>query len=254
MIKPLFSFTTINKHIQDRAIEFSKYQRGAAIAETIIVFPVLVILGMGIVHISLLAQAKSNLEYAALMAARIGSTTSLDFNAMEAEVKSRMIASDPEASPYTRVEFCVLQPTIEAFDDFGEPGDPAEGELKIPNDNLPYRSQSVGRDSGINIQDANILRLKVSYLYDTGVPLMNVTNMGKDKDDMGKIKDDTRAFDGVHTNMDGASGVESGKVGGANSNIHVTYGTVLNSEAIVVMQTPSVKKNSTSGNFKSNCN
>lgn len=212
---------------------FKSLQFGAAIIETIVVFPVLVLLGLGILHISLIAQAKSNLEYAALMAARVGATSGLDFTAMEAEVLKRMMASDPIASSYTQVRFCVLQPSTEAFDDFGVPAadDPTASE--IPNDNLPYRSNTLGNTSQISIQDANILKVSVKYLFDTGVPLLNVGNFADTSD--------FEYFDKIHSSNfeDGPKqGVDSGKGRGIGDLAHVTYGTVLSSTAVVVMQTP----------------
>ena len=39
----------------------------------------------------------------------------------------------------------------------------------IPNDNLMYRS-TVQRN-GVNVQDANLLKIRVTYLYETKMPL-----------------------------------------------------------------------------------
>ncbi|MFL6575815.1 MAG: DUF6531 domain-containing protein, partial [Povalibacter sp.] len=64
----------------------------------------------------------------------------------------------------------VLNPTREAFDDFGEE---VEGVIEIPNDRLHARSTTVGASSGINIQDANLLRVQITYGYELKVPLVN---------------------------------------------------------------------------------
>ena len=55
---------------------------GASIIETMLVFPIILFLGFGVVHLGLIFQAQSNLEYAALMAARVGASTSIDIASM----------------------------------------------------------------------------------------------------------------------------------------------------------------------------
>jgi hypothetical protein len=53
---------------------------------------------------------------------------------------------------------------------------PEEGayEVEIPNDTLMYRSASTDpKASGVNIQDANLLKIRVHYCYDMYVPLAN---------------------------------------------------------------------------------
>jgi hypothetical protein len=64
----------------------------------------------------------------------------------------------------------ILNPTREAFDDFGEEVD---GVTEIPNDHLHTRSTTVGASSGLNIQDANLLRVQITYGYELKVPLVN---------------------------------------------------------------------------------
>ena len=41
----------------------------------------------------------------------------------------------------------------------------------IPNDNLMYRSTAVGANSGANVQDANLLKIRLTYLYELKMPL-----------------------------------------------------------------------------------
>lgn len=169
--------------------------RGVAMAETLIVMPVLLLLGMGIIHLGLIYQAKSNLEYAALMAARVGATTCINIGRMQQEVRLRMQASDYSDSPLSNVDGVtveVLNPDVSVFSDFG--GDatafPAcdfgfAVDSEIPNDFLAQRPSTTGGDSGISIQDANILRIRVSYEFDTHVPLMSAFYLdGRDVDDV----------------------------------------------------------------------
>jgi hypothetical protein len=43
---------------------------------------------------------------------------------------------------------------------------------EIPNDNLMYRSTSIS-GGGMNIQDANLLKVRVTYCYRMAVPILN---------------------------------------------------------------------------------
>ncbi len=45
----------------------------------------------------------------------------------------------------------------------------------IPNDNLTYRPTTVNGNSGLNIQDANLLKIRITYCAKMVVPLANVT-------------------------------------------------------------------------------
>lgn len=157
-------------------------QNGASLTESIIMFPVLFLVGLGIVHLALIAQAKSNLEYAALMAGRIA-VASPNFgvgpggNLLVQEVLSRMRASDPKNTSYSNiVKVCVLRPDKTSFYLFDDRS--VATALTIPNDNLPMRDATV-RSNGLSIQDANILHLRVSYFFDSGVPLMNMFSPGQ---------------------------------------------------------------------------
>lgn len=159
-------------------------QSGISIVETMLVIPILFLLAGGILHLALLAQAKSNLEYAALMAARVGaSQPNFGFdvggeNLMENEVLKRMRASDSNneayelSCPSALAHVRIMRPNYDAFQDFGLPNI-APGSLAIPNDNLPYMNTDLGANSGISIQDANILHIRVFYLYDSQIPFLN---------------------------------------------------------------------------------
>jgi len=168
-------------------LKIIKIHRGAAMIETIIAFPVLMMLGLGILHVGLIFQAKTNLEYAALMAARYAASTEGGFNVLDLEdiIWHRMRASryhpDDAITPKDRnnITIEVLGPSTEMFDDFGVNTslDGTDDECPmvdciIPNDNLINRSTTSGSASGVSIQDANILRLKITYGLDTKVPFM----------------------------------------------------------------------------------
>lgn len=156
-------------------------QQGVSMLETTLVLPIMLLLGFGIIHGGLVFQAQSNLEYAALMAARVGASTSIDIEAMEQEVAKRMSASRAETDELEPiVEISVLNPTLQMFNDCGRtptysPDDcatsPIGSSCEIPNFGLQFADPLGSRCA--NIGDANLLRIKVRYLFDSKVPFMN---------------------------------------------------------------------------------
>jgi len=180
MIKPLCSYRSGLK--TTRVFAKSNTQYGQAITEFIFTFPVVMMMGAGIIHFGLLANAKANLDYAATMAARIASTQE-NFGLSDdpgqstlfREVLRRMHATDTDAydaddgdTDMARIRICIESPSNEAFDDW------ANAEGIIPSHNLQFRDVSEGASSGVSIQDANVLKLRVAYLYDTGIPGLNI--------------------------------------------------------------------------------
>lgn len=154
--------------------------------ETLLALPIVLFLGAGIIHMGLVYQAKSNLEYASLMAARVGSTTSLSLDDMRREVKRRMKASDSsngQLNDLTGITIEIVNPGISVFEDWGRAA--TQGVCpagfaricEIPNDNLLNRDKGLNPSngsSGLNIQEANLLRIKVTYFYDSMIPFMNL--------------------------------------------------------------------------------
>ena len=172
--------------------------------ETVIVFPIMMLIGMGIVHLGLIYQAKTNLEYASFMGARQAASTEMaslpdDIDAdtcdglceIKMTVRCRMAAFDPLPSGVTcdgndlpatelaKVEIQIIRPAVPEFDDWGEmaAGTPCsypQNGCYIPNENLLAQDPTItGGSSGTNIQDANIMTISVRYLVDTKVPFMN---------------------------------------------------------------------------------
>ncbi|MGD9168681.1 MAG: DUF6531 domain-containing protein, partial [Candidatus Thiodiazotropha sp.] len=80
---------------------------------------------------------------------------------------------DVQDSRFTEIE--IINPTIEAFDEFGRDiVNPRTGDVHfgIPNSHLRWRDRDPGT-SGVNIQDANLLKIKVTYGYQLKAPLMD---------------------------------------------------------------------------------
>jgi hypothetical protein len=171
----------------------SRRARGQALVEYIIILPLLLILVLGAIQFALLYRVKSTLNYATFIGARQGalknaSSTSIkdgiaasmtplftykdDISSL---LKGRTIAMIEAFNPLTmKVE--VLSPTKKMADDFGiDDPENADSKRLIPNDNLTYRPTTEGGSSGINIQDANLLKIRVTYCAKLVVPLANVT-------------------------------------------------------------------------------
>ena len=95
------------------------------------------------------------------------------------------------------VDIQVLNPTQEMFNDCGEqPIDDgncaALPGCEIPNFGLQLRPRTEICD-GASIQDANLLRIRVDYLYDTKIPFLNRMPFTR-----GAFAQDSLAGDGVN--------------------------------------------------------
>lgn len=165
---------------------------GQAMVEYLIIFPALLMLVLGAIQFALLYQIKSTLNYATFMAARQGalknakSTSIQDALAagmtplftfspdLSGLARGRAIAAIEAFNPMT-TNVAILSPTTNTADDFGVP-DPADSNKRlVPNDNLQYRDATVlGAKTGLNIQDANLLKIRVTYCAKLIVPVVNV--------------------------------------------------------------------------------
>src|SRR5690606_39001347 len=70
------------------------------------------------------------------------------------------------------VQIRVINPTPEMFDTFGIDPD-GDGDREIPSDNLMYRPLTREPISGVTVQDANLLKIRVTYCYPMFVPYVN---------------------------------------------------------------------------------
>lgn len=162
-----------------------KRERGTAIVEAVIALPVLLAVILGAIQFGLIYEAKASLNHAALQAARAAAVN----NAQPAAIcHSMALGLAPLYSPQSSIQGAastvarleaalltdarirILNPTREAFADFGEQ---VGGETEIPNDRLHVRSNAIGSASAVSIQDANLLKLEVTYGYELKVPLVN---------------------------------------------------------------------------------
>ncbi|MCU7802931.1 MAG: hypothetical protein KZQ96_07015 [Candidatus Thiodiazotropha sp. (ex Lucinoma borealis)] len=159
-------------------------QRGVAMTELLVSLPALLLMGLGGWQTALLYDATFE-------AARSGAVSHAQSDAMRSALGLRLaplfggdgsprkaIAAltrsslDVQDTRFTQIE--IINPTVEAFDDFSqEIVNPRTNEthFAIPNSHLRWRNRSVSENSGVNIQDANLLKVKVTYGYQLKVEL-----------------------------------------------------------------------------------
>jgi hypothetical protein len=172
-------------------------QTGITLVEFAIVSPFALLLVLGIIQLGLMFSAKQVVNAGAFLAARAGSVQNAQLDRMR-DVMVKSLApfyqDTTNTNDFTRLSTALakatadttctafsgcflaiqlLNPPPEAFDDFGITGSLSPGHTYIPNDNLEFRSHSiVGPASGLSIQEANALKIKVTYGYELKVPLM----------------------------------------------------------------------------------
>ena len=167
-------------------------QSGQSMTEFLVIAPLLLFVCFGTLQFVLLYQAKSTLDVAVLEAAREGAVNNGSMQAMRAGLArglaplyARQASADGVSQALAKARtdaarfsiITVLNPTAAAIQDYAQPryyADQAATYSEIPNDSLMYRSSSTaGASSGMNIQDANLLKIHVHYCYDMYVPLVN---------------------------------------------------------------------------------
>jgi len=165
------------------------HQRGQSAAEFLIIFPVLIFLVFGIIQWALIYQARSTLNHAAFLAARAGALhhgSQGDMRSALAAGLTPLFASQASDTGYAQararaesetvpglVTLQILNPTREAMNDFFSRNRLDNGPGKeIPNDTLMYRNPAPGGSSGMSVQDANILHIRVTYCYRLIMPVV----------------------------------------------------------------------------------
>ncbi|GGK65874.1 polymorphic toxin-type HINT domain-containing protein [Amphritea balenae] len=152
-------------------------QLGVAAVESLIALPVITLLLMGAVEWARIYEAKTTVDHAVTMAARSGSFNNATVESIQqgfakgvlpyyapAKGQWKNALNKVVVSLATDTQVRILNPTREAFTDFGyQEG----GKVYLPNDALHKLPTTLGNRSGINIQDANLLKVEVTW----GLPL-----------------------------------------------------------------------------------
>jgi hypothetical protein len=166
-----------------------KQQRGQSITEFLIAILGFGLLLLGMLQAILLYRAKATVDYAALEAARAGALHGVDMGQMQkgfargitplfatataspsaAGIAQAYLAAYPAVLTSTTIK--VLSPNSGSFDDFKEAQ--YDGTMAIPNDTLNFRSTTVGSRGGLSVQDANILKIQVTFKFPLIVPIID---------------------------------------------------------------------------------
>jgi len=168
---------------------FPTQQRGQSLTEFLVAIFGLGLLLLAMLQAILFYRAKATVDYAAMEAARAGALHGVDKDQMQnglargltplyaTATASPGIAGTAEAyaKAHTAVRAFstvkVLSPTTGSFDDFKEAQ--YDGTMALPNDTLNFRAATVGSRGGLSVQDANILKIQVSFSYPLIVPIID---------------------------------------------------------------------------------
>jgi hypothetical protein len=162
--------------------------------EFVVVGPLITILGLGILQYSLMFFAKNQIDHANFMAARAGSVAQANVATIRdayvraliplygggrntQELTESYAKAAADMTPQSlRIE--VLNPTKQSFDDFAtdQAMNASYGGRAIPNGNLALRPNvdAVGATSGQTLQDANLLKLRITHGYTPKVWLLGL--------------------------------------------------------------------------------
>ena len=163
-------------------IQASVQHSGQATIEYLIVLPVLLLLFLASLQFVFIYEAKLTLNYATFSATRAGALNNGSMSAIEdglasglaplfnhgdslQALKDARTLADTETSDNKLTKIQIINPNPAALSDFNTTG---EG---IPNDNLMYRDDAAG-SSGMDVQDANLLKVRVTYCTRLIVPVI----------------------------------------------------------------------------------
>lgn len=152
-------------------------------SEFIVVLPLVLLLALGGIQFGLLYEAKATLNMATFQAARAGALNQGNLDAMKAGLADGLRALFTHgtghsaivgglnrareevfgATPYAKIE--IINPSKDTACTWKEG--------VIPNDNLSHAKDTT--PAGITIQDANLLKIRVTYCYPLQVPFINRT-------------------------------------------------------------------------------
>lgn len=154
----------------------------------VVVIAVFGVFLLGLFQLILFYRAKSLVDYAALQAARSGAVHGARMSAMKTGLARGLMplyAHSPDNTGAARAfgqamiaannpletHIEVISPTRAAFADWKERQ--FDGVQAIPNDSLAFRSSTPGSRSGLTVQDANVLKIRVVYGYKMIVPVVD---------------------------------------------------------------------------------
>lgn len=170
-----------------------RHARGQGLVEFLIVLPILLFIILGIIQFALLYQIRSVQNHATFLAARSGAldhgqmggvngikqgfasgmTPLFNHGTSVAAIASARIKAETETLDPRVTTFTVVSPTPQMVRDFGIARLDGVNGREIPNDALQYRATTPGASSNVSIQDANLLKLQVTYCALLIVPIVD---------------------------------------------------------------------------------
>ena len=169
-------------------------EAGASAVEFAIAAPALLLAILGTFQTALLYQARAQLEVATQEAVRAGTLHGASLGAIRDGLARGLTPLYTHGRDMTalgkgyaaawavarQADIRILNPTQEAFADFAEQTRDPQGQWikAIPVDHLGYRPTSLGSGSGLNIQDATLLKIQVTYVQPLIMPFIDQIGRG----------------------------------------------------------------------------
>jgi hypothetical protein len=225
-------------------------QSGQALVEYVYVFPILILLILGAIQFGFIYQTKSTLNYATFAATRQGALNNGSMSSITNGLASGLMPlfahssstggsrnldmlknawalSNAQVTDPKLMQITIVNPTSSAFTSYQNQSDSGN---EIPNDNLMYRSTDIA-GGGMNIQDANLLKVRVTYCYKMAVPILNKLIYNLAVDTSSSSTTGTTAADMLDSKGGGSTTKRC-------TGITDEYRIPITSEAIVRMQSP----------------
>lgn len=226
-------------------------QSGQALVEYVYVFPILILLILGAIQFGFIYQTKATLNYATFAATRQGALNNGSMSSIVDGLTSGLMPlfahssstggsrnldmlknawnlSSQQVSDPKLMQITIVNPTSNAFAAYKDQSDSGN---EIPNDNLMYRPTDIAGSGGMNIQDANLLKVRVTYCYKMAVPILNKLIYNLVVDTSSSSTTGTTASDMLDSKGGGSTTKRC-------TGITDEYRIPITSEAIVRMQSP----------------
>jgi len=187
--------------IRRKEIKWPCTMRGQSLIESYIVLPLFAFLMFGVLELAYMYHAKTTLNAATFDAARSGSLhnakISAMYDAMAKAISALYLRKDPNVAnallAYSEAKIAItagrgkidiISPTKDVFRVFKKNDYLTEDQTEtkkdhIPNDNLMWRNAdyrtitSGGATLKVNLQDANLLKIRTTWCHKLVVPVLN---------------------------------------------------------------------------------
>ncbi|MGZ5817595.1 MAG: TadE family protein [Burkholderiaceae bacterium] len=226
------------------------HQTGQAMVEYVYVFPILILLILGAIQFGFIYQTKTTLNYATFAATRQGALNNGAMSAIMDGLTSGMMPlfahnsstggnrnldmlknawtlANAQVTDPKLMQITIVNPTSAALSAYQDKSDSGS---EIPNDNLMYRPTDIA-GGNMNIQDANLLKVRVTYCYKMAVPVLNKLIYNLAVDTSSSSSTGTTAADMLDSKGGGSTTKRC-------TGIADEYRIPITSEAIVRMQSP----------------